>query len=45
MEMRAVLECLVDRLPGLRLDPDAEQPEIAGLAFRAPATLSVVWDA
>ncbi|WP_420639580.1 cytochrome P450 [Candidatus Poriferisocius sp.] len=44
MEMRAVLECLLDRLPGLRLDPDAELPTIAGLAFRAPATLPVVWD-
>ena len=45
MEMRAVLECLLDRLPNLRLDPDAEVSPIAGLAFRAPATLSVVWDA
>ena len=45
MEMRAVLECLLDRLPGLRLDPDAEAPEIVGLAFRAPASLPVVWDA
>lgn len=45
MEMRAVLEHLLDRLPGLRLDPEAEVPEIAGLAFRAPATLPVVWDA
>ena len=45
MEMRAVLECLLDRLPGLHLDPDAEAPEIVGLAFRAPASLPVVWDA
>ena len=44
MEMRAVLECLLDRLPGLRLDPDAAPPEIVGLAFRAPAVLPVVWD-
>lgn len=44
MEMRAVLECLLNRLPGLRLDPDAEPPEIVGLAFRAPATLPVAWD-
>ena len=44
MEMRAVLECLLDRLPGLRLDPDAEPPEIVGLAFRAPSVLPVVWD-
>ena len=39
MEMRAVLECLLDRLPGLRLDPEAEPPKIVGLAFRAPAAL------
>lgn len=45
MEMRAVLECVLDRLPGLRLDPDAEPPAIVGLAFRSPATLPVVWDA
>ena len=44
MEMRAVLERLLDRLSGLRLDPDAEPPNIAGLAFRAPASLPVVWD-
>ena len=44
MEMRAVLERLLDRLPQLRLDPDAEPPTIAGLAFRAPATLPVIWD-
>ncbi len=45
MEMRAVLECLLDRLPGLRLDPEAEAPDIVGLAFRAPAAIPVVWDA
>ena len=45
MEMRAVLECLLDRLPGLRLDPEAEPPDIVGLAFRAPAAIPVVWDA
>ena len=44
MEMRAVLERLLDRLPNLRLDPDAEPPEIVGLVFRAPASLPVVWD-
>ncbi len=44
MEMRAVLECLLDRLPGMRLDPDAEPPAIAGLGFRSPASLPVIWD-
>ena len=32
-------------LPGLlRLDPDAEQPFITGMVFRAPNSLPVVWD-
>ncbi|MDE0118152.1 MAG: cytochrome P450 [bacterium] len=44
MEMRVVLERLLDRLPGLRFDPDAESPEIVGLGFRSPASLNVMWD-
>jgi cytochrome P450 len=44
METRVVLECLLDRLPGLRLDPDAPPPYITGMAFRAPPRLDVVWD-
>ena len=44
MEMRAVLERLLDRLPGLCLDPEADPPTITGLAFRAPHELKVVWD-
>lgn len=45
MEMRAVLEHLLDRLPNLRLDPEAEPPNIAGTSFRAPHALAVIWDA
>jgi cytochrome P450 len=45
METRIVLERLFDRLPGLRLDPDAPAPYITGMTFRAPAALPVVWDA
>jgi cytochrome P450 len=44
METRIVLERLFDRLPGLRLDPDADAPYITGMTFRAPAALPVVWD-
>ncbi len=44
METRVVLTQLLDRLPGLRLDPDAEPAAISGAIFRAPAALPVVWD-
>jgi cytochrome P450 len=44
METRVVITQLLDRLPGLRLDPDAEPPAISGMVFRAPASLHVRWD-
>ena len=44
METRALLECLFERLPGLRLAPDAEGVAVTGLTFRAPLALPVVWD-
>jgi len=44
METRVALTQVLDRLPGLRLDPDAEPPAISGAIFRAPAALPVVWD-
>ena len=44
METRVVLTQLLDRLPGLRFDPDAEPAAISGAIFRAPAALPVVWD-
>ncbi|HEX9683778.1 MAG TPA: cytochrome P450 [Acidimicrobiales bacterium] len=43
METRAALSRLFDRLPGLRLDPSADEPYITGLLFRAPPRLDVVW--
>jgi cytochrome P450 len=43
METRVVVGRLLDRLPGLRLDPDAEQPYITGMTFRAPNALPVVF--
>jgi cytochrome P450 len=44
METRVVLTQVLDRLPGLRPDPDAEPAAISGAIFRAPAALPVVWD-
>jgi cytochrome P450 len=44
METRIVLERLMDRLPGLRLDPSEPAPFITGMTFRNPDRLPVVWD-
>ncbi len=42
LEARTALTILLDRLPGLRLDP--ERPaEVRGLVFRKPPALHVVW--
>ena len=43
MESRVAFNALFDRMPGLRLDPDAEPPKITGVAFRSPASLPVVF--
>jgi len=45
LEARTALETVLDRLPNLRLDPDAEPPRILGLAFRSPQVLRVRFDA
>jgi cytochrome P450 len=42
-ETRVVLNALMDRLPGLRLDT-ATDPHIEGVIFRSPPTLPVTWD-
>jgi cytochrome P450 len=44
METKVALTQILDRLPGLRLDPDAEAPFITGMIFRAPNALPVIWD-
>ena len=45
MEMRVALGVLLDRLPGLRLDPDdQDDAHIHGMVFRSPTSLPVVWD-
>jgi cytochrome P450 len=45
MEMRVLLNAVLDRLPGLRLDPDAEDVHIHGLIFRSPPNLPVRFEA
>ena len=45
METRVMLNAVLDRLPNLRLDPDAHDVHITGLGFRAPRALPVVFDA
>jgi cytochrome P450 len=41
MELTVALDALLERLPGLRLDPDAPQPQIVGSIFRSPDALPV----
>ncbi|MEJ2343764.1 MAG: cytochrome P450 [Gemmatimonadales bacterium] len=42
-ESVTAIAALVDRLPGLRIDPDAEPPQIIGLYERAPTAVPVGW--
>jgi cytochrome P450 len=45
LELRVGLNAILDRLPGLRLDPDAaESAVIEGYAFRGPRALPVLFD-
>ena len=44
MESRVVLESVLDRLPNVRLDPEAKDPHITGAMFRSPLSLPVLWD-
>jgi cytochrome P450 len=43
LETRVALRQLLERLPGLRLDPDHPTPEIRGLVFRKPQAVHVLW--
>jgi cytochrome P450 len=45
LELRVGLNAVLDGLPNLRLDPDADPLVIEGLAFRGPRALPVVFDA
>jgi cytochrome P450 len=44
MELRVALELVLDRLPGLRLDPDVPCAGITGLAARTAVNLPCIWD-
>jgi cytochrome P450 len=44
METTVALNAVLDRLPNLRLDPDAPDLFIGGVGFRAPRSLPVVFD-
>jgi cytochrome P450 len=44
LELRIGLNAVLDRLPGLRLDPDAPAPQIEGFAFRSPPSIPVVFE-
>jgi cytochrome P450 len=41
LEMKVALDAVLDRLPGLHLDPGAPAPRIVGTAFRSPDALPV----
>jgi cytochrome P450 len=42
LEARVALVRAIERLPGLRLDPDGDAAP-TGLVFRKPAELRVLW--
>jgi cytochrome P450 len=44
LESTKIFNALFDGLSGLRLDPDAPEPYVAGMYFRSPPRLDVVWD-
>ncbi|BBY02156.1 cytochrome P450 [Mycobacterium seoulense] len=44
LEMRTAVNLLLDRLPNLRLDPDADDPHIRGQVFRSPTSVPVLFD-
>lgn len=44
METRVVVNAILDRLPNVRLDPEAEDVHITGAGFRSPKGLPVLFD-
>jgi cytochrome P450 len=44
METKVAINRIFDRLPNVRLDPDAEPPYITGMTFRSPPRLEVIFD-
>jgi cytochrome P450 len=43
-EICTAIGTLLTRLPGLRLDPDAEEPRLIGMYERGPTSVPVSWD-
>jgi cytochrome P450 len=43
MELEIMLDAVLDRLPNLRLDPDAPDVHLTGLNFRMVTSLPCVW--
>jgi cytochrome P450 len=43
METRLAVDALLDRLPNLRIDPEATDPHIHGQIFRSPTALPVLF--
>jgi cytochrome P450 len=43
-EMSVGISALLDRLPNLRLDPDAESPRFVGFYERGATAIPVVFD-
>lgn len=44
-EIHTAVSAVLDRLPGLRLDPDAVAPRIIGMYERGPTAVPAVWNA
>jgi cytochrome P450 len=44
LEMSRALNAVLDELPNVRLDPDAEPPQLRGYMMRTPKALPVVFD-
>ena len=44
LEMSRALHTLLDRLPNLRLDPEAPPPKVKGIYFRTPSDVHVRFD-
>ena len=42
-EIGTAVSTLLARIPGLRLDPDAEPPRIIGMYERGPTAVPAVW--
>jgi cytochrome P450 len=44
METKVAINRIFDRMPNVRIDPDADPPYITGMTFRAPPRLDVIFD-